>query len=77
MAARKNISTAAERLVKIRLPKERREQEDVFVGVNERTWLIKRGVEVEVPECVAEVLENREMMLEIIMDFEDAARAKN
>jgi hypothetical protein len=77
MAARKNISTAGERLVKIRLPKERREQEDVFVGVNERTWLIKRGVEVEVPECVAEVLENREMMLEIIMDFEDAARAKN
>ncbi len=77
MAARKNISAAGERLVKIRLPKERREQEDVFVGVNERTWLIKRGVEVEVPECVAEVLENREMMLEIIMDFEDAARAKN
>ncbi len=77
MAARKNISAAGERLVKIRLPKERREQEDVFVGVNERTWLIKRGVEVEVPECVAEVLENREMMLEIIMDFEDAARTKN
>jgi hypothetical protein len=77
MAARKNISAAGERLVKIRLPKERREQEDVFVGVNERTWLIKRGVEVEVPECVAEVLENREMMLEIIMDFEDATRAKN
>lgn len=77
MTARKNISAAGERLVKIRLPKERREQEDVFVGVNERTWLIKRGVEVEVPECVAEVLENREMMLEIIMDFEDAARAKN
>ena len=77
MAARKNVSAAGERLVKIRLPKERREQEDVFVGVNERTWLIKRGVEVEVPECVAEVLENREMMLEIIMDFEDATRAKN
>ncbi len=77
MAARKNISAAGERLVKIRLPKERGEQEDVFVGVNERTWLIKRGVEVEVPECVAEVLENREMMLEIIMDFEDAARTKN
>lgn len=42
-----------EKLIKIRLPKERREQEDVFVGINERTWLIKRGVEVEVPECVA------------------------
>lgn len=66
-----------EKLIKIRLPKERRDQEDVFVGVNERTWLIKRGVEVEVPECVAEVLRNREMMLETIMDFEDAKRASD
>ena len=62
---------------KIRLPKERRDQEDVFVGVNERTWLIKRGVEVEVPECVAEVLRDREMMLETIMEFEDAKRASD
>ena len=46
----------------------------MFVGVNERTWLIRRGIEVEVPECVAEVLENREMMLETIMEFESAAR---
>ena len=60
--------------MRIRLPKERRDQEDVFVGVNERTWLIRRGIEVEVPECVAEVLENREMMLETIMEFESAAR---
>ena len=72
MAAKRN--TSGEKLVRIRLPKERRDQEDVFVGVNERTWLIRRGVEVEVPECVAEVLENREMMLETIMEFESAAR---
>ena len=72
MAAKRN--TDGEKLVRIRLPKERRDQEDVFVGVNERTWLIRRGVEVEVPECVAEVLENREMMLETIMEFESAAR---
>lgn len=71
MAAKKN--TNGEKLVRIRLPKERRDQEDVFVGVNERTWLIRRGIEVEVPECVAEVLENREMMLETIMEFESAA----
>jgi hypothetical protein len=61
-----------EKTVKIRLPRDRREQEDVFVGINERTWLIKRGVEVEVPECVAEVLRHREEMLEKIMAFEDA-----
>ena len=61
-----------EKTVKIRLPRDRQEQEDVFVGINERTWLIKRGVEVEVPECVAEVLRHREEMLEKIMAFEDA-----
>jgi hypothetical protein len=36
-----------------------------------RTWLIKRGVEVEVPECVAEVLRHQEEMLEKMMLFED------
>ena len=64
-----------EKTVKIRLPRDRREQEDVFVGINERTWLIKRGVEVQVPECVAEVLQHREEMLEKIMAFEDANKS--
>lgn len=54
----------AEKHVKIRLPKSREHEEDVFVSVNERTWLIKRGVEVEVPECVAEVIRNGEAMQE-------------
>lgn len=39
--------------------------DDVFVGVNGKTWIIKRGVEVMVPPAVAEVLrhaqEQREM----------------
>ena len=74
MAEKKNTAKG-EKTVKIKLPKERRDQEDVFVGVNERTWLIKRGVEVEVPECVAEVLINREHMLDSIMAFQDAAGA--
>lgn len=74
MAEKKN--TNGENTVKIKLPRERREQEDVFVGVNERTWLIKRGVEVEVPACVAEVLMNREQMLESIMAFQNEKSAK-
>ena len=73
--ATKNKNDKSEKTVKIRLPKERRDQEDVFVGVNERTWLIKRGCEVEVPQCVAEVLLHREMMLESIMAFQDAKGA--
>ena len=72
MAAKKK-EAVKEKKIKIRLPKERRDQEDVFVSVNERSWLIRRGVEVEVPLCVAEVLRNREKMLETIMAFEEKA----
>lgn len=51
-----------EKLVKIRLPLTRDQNADVFVGVNGRTWLIKRGVTVEVPEVVAQVIEQSEEM---------------
>ena len=56
-----------EKTVTIRLPKNRNQQEDVFVSVNNRTWLIQRGVSVEVPACVAEVLKHQENMQETIM----------
>lgn len=50
-----------EKMVKIRLPLIRGESNaDVFVGVNERHWVIKRGVEVEVPECCAIELRQQE-----------------
>lgn len=63
---------AEEKLVKIRIPRERNNDGDVFVSVNERTWLIKRGVEVEVPECVAEVLRHQEDMESEAYDFRTA-----
>ena len=33
-------------------------KDDLFVSVNGRTFQIQRGVEVEVPACVAEVIRN-------------------
>ena len=77
MAETKKTEAPTEKLVKIRIPRTKADQEDVPVWVNERSWLIKRGVEVEVPECVAEVLRHQEEMLENIMIFEDAAQKKN
>jgi exosome complex RNA-binding protein Rrp4 len=65
-----------EKTVKIRLPLTRTEKNDVLVGVNGRTWLIKRGEEVEVPECVAEVLQHKEEMLSQAMAFEEQAATK-
>lgn len=59
-----------EKMVKVRIPRTKADQEDVFVSVNLRTWLIKRGETVEVPECVAEVLRHQEEVLEEIVLFE-------
>lgn len=59
------------KLVKIKIPRTRTETDDVFVSVNMNTWQIKRGVEVEVPECVAEVLQHREEMLDQAYLFQE------
>ena len=72
MAEEKKTTAPKEKMVKIRIPRTKANQEDVFVSVNMRTWLIKRGVEVEVPECVAEVLRHSEEMMENIMRFDEA-----
>ena len=69
-------TTATEKLVKIRIPRERGNDADVYVAVNDRSWLIKRGEEVEVPECVAEVLRNREYALDRIYAFDEANENK-
>ncbi len=77
MANNNTAATKAEKLVKIKLPLSRTVKDDVPVAVNDRTWLIKRGVEVEVPECVAEVLQHQEEMLSQSMEFEAEHADKN
>ena len=72
--ATKATETEKEKLVKIRIPRERDRQDDVFVCVNGRTWLIKRGVEVEVPECVAEVIRNAEDVAEKAYAYMDSVK---
>ena len=58
-----NMTNATEKVktVKIKLPRIKAEDSDVYVSVNDYSCLIKRGVEVEVPEFVAEVLRNQEL----------------
>lgn len=70
------MSEAKQKMVKIRIPRTKADQEDVFVSVNNYTCIVKRGVEVEVPDYVAEVLRHQEEMLEKIMLFEDAVQNK-
>ena len=64
------------KMVKIRIPRTKADQEDVFVSVNMETFLIKRGVEVEVPDYVAEVLTHQEEQLEKIMLFNEERASK-
>ncbi len=62
----------AEKTVKIHLFKDNaRYSGDVFVGVNGKNYKIQRGVDVEVPESVAEVLEHSQ-----VQDSLTAARAE-
>lgn len=68
----KKTETAKQKMVKIRIPRTKKDEEDVFVSVNNYTCIIKRGVEVDVPDFVAEVLRHQEEMLEQIMLFEEA-----
>ena len=61
-----------EKMVKILRPRGRKNEENfVIVSVNGRSWKIMRGVEVSVPEYVAEVLENGRTMAETARRYVD------
>jgi len=66
-----------EKLVKIRLPRARDGEEDhELVGVNGVLYQIKKGVTVEVPASVAEVLAHRDEMLDAGDAFMDKIGAE-
>lgn len=58
----KTAPAAEPEKVKIKLFKDNgRYSGDVFVGVNGRNYLLKRGIELEVPPEVAEVLDHSQL----------------
>ena len=64
-----------EKKVKIKIPRTKENSADIYVSVNDRSWLIQRGVQVEVPECVAEVLQHQEEMLEESYLFDESVKS--
>lgn len=70
---KKEVTPVAEKKVKIRIPLTREDTSDVYISVNDRSWLIQRGKEVEVPECVVEVLDNQAIALEKAYAFNSNA----
>lgn len=67
---------ADEEKVTIKLLLSRTEKDDVWVAVNGKPMQIKRGVEVEVPKCIAEVLQHKEEMLMQAFEYESNAVGK-
>ena len=68
----------AEELVTVRIPRERNDKEDsVYVCVNDRDWLIKKGVEVQIPRCAYEVLMRSQEQREAAYDFIAANKDRN
>ena len=65
-----------EPLVTIKLPLTRTEKDDVWVAINGKSMLIKRGVEVEVPRCIATVLEQSDEMLLKSIEKQEALQSK-
>ena len=63
------------KMVKIKIPLTRTETEPVYVAVNGKAFMIKRGVEVEVPDYVVEVLQHKEEMLAVSIAYEAEAAA--
>ena len=61
-------------LVTVRIPRLKDDNSDVYVSVNDHTWLIQRGKEVEIPRCAAEVLEHSDDMEEEAYKYSKAAQ---
>lgn len=65
-----NSAPAEEEMVTIRLPIDRDDPEDKVVWVNNRRFLIKKGIAVEVPVSVKEILDEEEKNLRFAYNFE-------
>ena len=73
-AETKTAETKTEKLVTIKLPRIKGESDTVFVSINERNWLIKRGVAVDVPECVAKLIDQQDAAIEEAYQRKEAAK---
>lgn len=66
-------NTKGNKTVSVYIPKMSRNDEAVFVAVNGKRMLVKKGIEVQLPEAFAEVLENSETATQEARNYIDSA----
>lgn len=71
MATSKNQTTPEMKTVRLYKDNERYKK-DVQVIVNGKAYLIQRGVEVEIPASVAEVLEHAQAQSQLAIEVSDS-----
>ena len=73
MAEVKTTTKKEARRVTVRLPrlKGHNARQEEFYSVNGKNYIIRRGINVEVPEEVAEVIRNNEQAEEYAMNYID------
>ena len=59
------------------IPRERKNQEDLVVWVNDKRYVIKRGVSVEVPYAVAKIIQNAERLREKAYEYDETHSRRN
>lgn len=69
----------SESKVQVKLPRNagQNADQDEFYSVNFKNYMIKRGVMVEIPEELAEVIRNQEKDEEYAMNYIDAKAQKS
>ena len=65
-----------QKMVTIRIPMTRNEQNDVYVGYNGKKYLIKRNEDVKVPVGVAKIIKRSEKALATAIAYETKAAQK-
>ena len=67
-----------EELVALKIPRSRiGEPEEVFIGLNGKTYLIQRGKEVMVPPGVKEIWENSQQAQDVVADIVEDTKFKD
>lgn len=72
MAEKKTAQAAQDEYVDVYVPKERKGDDALFVSVNGRRIMIRKGETVRVPAMYAEVLENSRRMAKAADKFIEA-----